>query len=811
MNPHGAALVRDPVCGMEVDPAKPKGGSLDHDGKAYHFCSDHCRRLFAADPPPHLQAPCPVCKQVLDRDAAPEAEWHGRAWFFCGRPHRDAFMADPGSFGGEALEAAGPGAVYTCPMHPDVEQVGPGSCPICGMALEPKDPSAGGQAAALEEARRRFAASAALAAPLAALVMAAHCFGLGAHALMTPPGQWLQLALALPVVAWGGAPIFAKAWTSLRTRRLNMYTLIGLGTGTALAYSLAAVLAPGLFPEAFWRPMDGMRGLPLYFESAAVIVALVLMGDWLELRARGRTGEALRALLDLQARTARRLDPDGQERDVDLAALLAGDRLRVRPGETVPVDGSVLEGRSWVDESRISGESEPVAKGPGDPVTGATLNGQGSFVMRAERLGQDGLLSRIVAQVAEAQRSRAPIQRLADRVSAWFVPLVVLAALASFAVWARWGPEPRRAFALLNAVSVLIVACPCALGLATPMSVMVGTGRAAQLGVLFRNAEALEALGSVDVLCVDKTGTLTEGKPKLVALETAPGGDEARLLSLAAAVERHSEHPLAHAVLRAALDRGLDAPDAEGFQAFPGQGVEATVAGRLIKIGSSAFCGPAGPDLEAKAAAHRTQAATVVYLSRDGQIQGLLAVADPVRASTPEALVQLRRAGLRVIMLSGDAEATAQAVGRGLGLEDIRAGLSPLDKSAAVQALMAQGLSVAMAGDGVNDAPALAAATVGIAMGTGTDAAKLSAGVTLIQADLRGIARAVALSRGVLRNIRQNLGWAMGYNALGVPLAAGLLYPFTGQLLSPMFAAAAMSLSSVSVISNALRLRHFRV
>ncbi|HXC62782.1 MAG TPA: heavy metal translocating P-type ATPase, partial [bacterium] len=448
--------------------------------------------------------------------------------------------------------------------------------------------------------------------------------------------------LAVPVVAWGGAPIFSKAWTSLRSWNLNMYTLIGLGTGTALAYSLAAVLGPGLFPPAFWQVQDGMRSLPLYFESAAVIVALVLMGDWLELRARGRTGEALKALLDLQAKTARRIDADGQERDVGLAALHAGDRLRVRPGETVPVDGVVLEGASWVDEGRISGESAAVAKGPGDAVTGATLNGQGSFVMRAERLGKDSLLQRIVAQVAEAQRSRAPIQRLADRVSAWFVPLVVLVALATFGVWALAGPQPRLAFALLNAVSVLIVACPCALGLATPMSVMVGTGRAAQLGVLFRNAEALEALGSVEVLCVDKTGTLTEGKPGLVAVETADGADEALVLSLAAALERHSEHPLAHAVLQAAQGRSMAVPQAEGFQASAGQGVQATVAGRLIKIGSSSFCGAANQDLEAKAAAHRARAATVVYASRDGQVLGLLAVADPVRASTAEALAQLK-------------------------------------------------------------------------------------------------------------------------------------------------------------------------
>ncbi|HTB34159.1 MAG TPA: heavy metal translocating P-type ATPase [bacterium] len=801
-------MVRDPVCGMEVDPARPKGGSWEHAGRPYYFCSDHCRGQFAADPSSHLEALCPVCGRTLEPASAPAAEWYGQAWFFCGQAHRGQFMADPPRYGGEPLEQDDPAAVFTCPMDPEIEQVGPGVCPICGMALEPKDPTAGDNRAALTAARRRFAASAALATPLAALTMAGHLFGVGVHFLMTPPGQWLQLALALPVVAWGGAPIFAKAWTSLRSFRLNMYTLIGLGTATALVYSLAAVLAPGLFPAAFWQDMDGMRGLPLYFESAAVIVALVLMGDWLELRARGRTGEALKALLELQAKTARRIGADGQERDVDLGALQPGDRLRVRPGETIPVDGVVLEGQSWVDESRLSGESAPVPKGPGDLVTGATLNGQGGLVLRAERLGKDSLLGRIVAQVAEAQRSRAPIQRLADQISAWFVPVVVLAALATFGAWALWGPQPRLAFALLNAVSVLIVACPCALGLATPMSVMVGTGRAAQLGVLFRNAEALEALGSVQVLCVDKTGTLTEGKPRLVAVEAAAGSDEAGVLVLAAALERHSEHPLAHAVLQAA--RGLNAPEAVGFLALPGQGVQATVAGRFIKIGSASFCGLAAADLEAKAAAQRAQAATVVYVSRDGQVLGFLAVADPVRASTPEALARLRRAGIRIIMLSGDAQATAQSVGRGLGLEDIRAGLSPLDKAAAVQALMAQGWSVAMAGDGVNDAPALAAATVGIAMGTGTDAAKLSAGVTLIKADLTGIARAVALSRAVFRNIRQNLGWAVVYNALGVPLAAGLLYPFTGQLLSPMFAAVAMSLSSVSVISNALRLRHFR-
>jgi Cu+-exporting ATPase len=627
---------------------------------------------------------------------------------------------------------------------------------------------------------------------------------------MRPAWAWLQLLLALPVVLWGGAPIFAKAWTSLATRHLNMYTLIGLGTGTALAYSLAAVLAPGLFPPAFWSVEGGMRQLPLYFESAAIIIALVLMGDWLELRARSGTGEALKALLNLQARTARRLGEGGAEEDVDLSRVGVGDRLRVRPGETIPVDGKVLEGSSWVDESRISGESAPVAKAPGDGVTGATLNGQGGLVIRAERVGKDSLLSRIVAQVAEAQRSRAPIQRLADRAAALFVPLVVAIAALSFAVWALWGPEPRLAYGLLNAVAVLMVACPCALGLATPMSVMVGTGRAAQLGVLFRNAEALEALGRVEVLCVDKTGTLTEGQPRLVALLPVPGVAEDELLAQAASLEALSEHPIGHALLAAAQQRGLALQPVEGFAAVPGQGVQGRLQGQETRVGSAAFCQAADPALEARAGALRGQAATVVWASRQARLLGLLAVADPIRASTPEALARLKGLGLRVVMLSGDAPATAQAVARQLGLEEARAGLSPLDKAEAVKALQGQGLRVAMAGDGVNDAPALAAAQVGIAMGTGTDVAKLSAGVVLIQADLRSLGRAVAVSRSVLGNIRQNLFWAMGYNALGVPIAAGVLYPFTGALLSPMFAAAAMSLSSVSVVGNALRLRRMK-
>ena len=757
----------DPVCGMSVDEAAPKGGTHDYQGQTYYFCSAYCREHFAATP-----------QAYLDGSAQQE-------------------------------EAPGPEAIYTCPMDPEIEQAGPGSCPICGMALSPKDPLADDGGASLRHARHRFWAAAALAAPLAMLAMSQH-LGLAGYWAHSRMAGWLQLLLALPVVLWAGAPLFAKAWASLKTRNLNMYTLIGLGTGTALGYSLLAVLAPGLFPPAFWASGHGMRTLPLYFESAAVIVALVLMGDYLELKARSRTGSALKALLDLQPRTARRMAADGSEEDVGLGLVLAGDRLRVRPGEAIPVDGSVLEGSSWVDESSISGESSPVAKAQGDKLIGATLNGQGSLVMLAEHVGKDSLLSRIVAQVAGAQRSRAPIQRLVDRVASLFVPAVVLASLLSAAAWALWGPEPKLAYALLNAVAVLMVACPCALGLATPMSIMVGMGRAAQLGVLFRSAEALEALGRVDVLCVDKTGTLTEGKPSLVALHPAPGVPESELLSLAASLEALSEHPISHAIMASAKERGL-ALDAVGdFEAKPGLGVQGNVRGLETRVGSTAFCQAADAALLARAEELTGQAATVVWASQQGRVLGLLAVADPIRQSTPASLARLKQLGLRVIMLSGDAPATALAVAKQLGMDEVQAGLSPLAKAGAVQALQAQGLKVAMAGDGVNDAPALALAEVGIAMGSGTDVAKLSAGVVLMQADLRGLARAVSISRAVLRNIRQNLGWALGYNALAVPVAAGLLYPLTGALLSPMLAAAAMSLSSVSVVSNALRLKRMK-
>ena len=763
----------DPVCDMTVDEAAPKGGTHVLEGKTYYFCSEYCRSHFAAAP----------------LDYSPQAK-AARA----------------------ALEATDPSAIYTCPMHPEIEQAGPGSCPLCGMALEPKSPLAGTpDDGPLQDVTRRFWVSAVLTLPLFALVMGQHLLGMPWHWLHEPAGLWLQLGLALPVVVWGGAELFMRFAASLRTGNLNMYTLIGLGTGTALLYSAVVVLFPGLFPPAF---RDAQGHLPVYFEAAAVIVTLVLMGEVMELRARRRTGEALRALLDLQPATALRLDAGGHDQTVPLAEVKAGDRLRVRPGDKVPVDGVVESGNSWLDESLVNGESEPQAKGPGDAVTGSTLNGQGSFVMTAVHVGSETLLARIVQLVAEAQRSRAPIQRLADKAAAVFVPAVVAVALLSFGIWALWGPEPRLAYALLNAVAVLIIACPCALGLATPMAVMVGTGRGAQAGVLFRNAEALEAFAGVQVLLLDKTGTLTEGKPKLVALEAAAGFSESELLTLAAAVERGSEHPLAHAVVQSAKERSLALLEAEAFEAQPGMGVRGKVGGKDVRLGKAAWAQGTGADLGpllAHAEALRAKAWTVVFVVVDGKTAGLLAVADPIKASTPEALAALRDAGIEVRMLSGDDPVTAAAVARELGITHVEAGVSPQRKAEVVKELKALGLKVAMAGDGVNDAPALAAADVGIAMGTGTEVAMQSAGVTLVKGDLRGIVKAWRLSRAVLRNIKQNLFWALAYNGLGVPIAAGLLYPFTGTLLSPVFAAAAMSFSSVSVISNALRLRRVQL
>jgi Cu+-exporting ATPase len=754
---------------MDVDPDSPL--RHEHGGDTYLFCGPNCRKKFIADPEAYL-SPKPA--------AAPsEAELQ---------------------------------AVYTCPMHPEIEQLGPGQCPKCGMALEPKHPSLEPEDdRELRAMQRRLWITAGLTAPLFLIAMG-HLWGeLLPHALMGTTGAWIQLALGAPVILWGGWPFFVRGWDSLRNRHLNMYTLIALGTGTALLYSAAAVLAPGIFPAGF-RQADGSLGL--YFEAGAVIVTLVILGDVLEQRARRGARGAIQALLGLQAKQARRLNADGSEEDVPFEQIHVGDRLRVRPGEKVPVDGVVESGESYVDESMVTGEPEPVHKQAGDPLTGATLNGQGSLLLQAQRVGRETLLSQIVAQVAQAQRSRAPIQRLADQASAWFVPLVVLASLLAFLAWALWGPEPRLAHALVAAVTVLIIACPCALGLATPMSVMVGTGQGALHGVLVKDAEALERFASIDTLAVDKTGTLTEGRPAVVAVETLDGMDEVRLLSLAAAVERHSEHPLALAVQRAARERGFVLQEADKFQAQPGLGVTALVDGERVLIGNATFLRAEGVDpgpLEARAEQQRQQARSVLLLAFQGRAAGLLSVADPIKPSAAQALAELRAAGIEVLMLSGDSPATAQAVGAALGLTHIQAGLLPTGKARVIRDLQAQGRKVAMAGDGINDAPALAAADVGIAMGTGADVALHSAGLTLLKGDLRGLLRARRLSQGVLRNIRQNLFLALAYNSAGIPLAAGALYPAFGLLLSPAFAAAAMSLSSVSVIGNALRLRRLKL
>jgi Cu+-exporting ATPase len=762
---------RDPVCGMVPRQGTPH--RAEHAGATWRFCSARCAERFRAEPERYLAA---------DRDAAPAPAGAPRP----GAPARGR---------------------YTCPMHPEIVRDGPGPCPLCGMALEPMDASAVPEEnAELRDMERRFRVSLVLTLPAFALAMGemlpgaplAHALGRGA--------AWIQLALTTPVVLWGGLPFFQRGLASLRTR-LNMFTLIALGTGAAFAYSTLATLAPGLFPASF-RGHGGQ--VAVYYEAAAVIVTLVLLGQVLELRARSRTGAAIRALLGLAPRTARQVAPDGREEDVALDAVRVGDRLRVRPGEKVPVDGVLLEGRSSVDESMVTGEPLPVEKGPGERVIGATVNGSGSFVMQAERVGSETLLARIVQLVSEAQRSRAPIQRLADRVAAWFVPAVMAAAVATFAVWAWLGPEPRLAHALVNAVAVLIIACPCALGLATPMSIMVASGRAAGAGVLFRDAEAIEVLRSVDTLVVDKTGTLTEGRPALAEVVARGGLSEDELLRLAASLERGSEHPLAAALVRGAQERGLALAEAERFEARPGRGVVGAVLGRAVALGNHSLLaelGLAPGPLAERADALRAAGRSAAFVAVDGRAAGLVAVADPVKASTPEAIRALHGEGLRIVMLTGDSRVTAEAVARELGLDEVVAEVLPEQKAEVVRRLQAEGRVVAMAGDGVNDAPALAQAEVGIAMGTGTDVALESAGVTLVKGDLRGIVRARRLSRATLRNIRQNLAFAFGYNALGVPVAAGVLYPAFGLLLSPMIAAAAMSLSSVSVIGNALRLR----
>jgi Cu+-exporting ATPase len=769
--PDASANVTDPVCGMTVDPATAQHRAEDA-GTTYYFCSADCRAKFLADPSRYVAA-------------------------------ADSAVPPP------AAHAAPPSqdAIYTCPMHPQIRQVGPGHCPICGMALEPEIASAGAtESAELADMRRRFWIGLALTVPVLILEMAGDLAGL--HQMVAPQfSNWIQFVLATPVVLWGGWPFFVRGFDSLRTKNLNMFTLIAMGTGTAFAYSAVATLAPNIFPPAF-RGADG--AVAIYFEAAAVITVLVLLGQVLELKAREATGGAVRALLNLAPPRARRVRPDGSDEDVPLDAVAAGDLLRVRPGEKIPVDGQVVEGTSAVDEAMITGESMPIAKAPGDAVIGGTLNRTGGFTMRAERVGRDTMLGRIVQLVVQAQRSRAPIQRLADQVSGWFVPLVIAVAVLAFASWATFGPQPRFAFGLVAALSVLIIACPCALGLATPMSIMVGVGRGAGSGVLIRNAEALERLEKIDTLLVDKTGTLTEGKPKVVAVRAAGNLAADELIRLAASLERASEHPLAAAIVEAAEVRRLTLSDPRNFDAPAGMGAVADVDGHRIVIGNARMMAKTGVPigaLEATAAALRAEGATALYVGVDGRAAGVIAVADPIKATTRAALDALRRDGIRIVMLTGDNLATAQAVAGRLGITEVEAEILPQDKGRVVERLRGEGRIVAMAGDGVNDAPALAAADVGIAMGTGTDVAIESAAVTLIKGDLGGIVRARALSRATMRNIRLNLFFAFVYNAAGVPIAAGLLYPVTGVLLSPMIAAFAMALSSVSVIANALRLR----
>jgi len=810
-----AAVIRDPVCGMTVDPDKGKP-THEHGGHLFHFCNPKCREKFIADPDAYLQAEDPVCGMKVNRATARLMSKHeGQRFYFCSPGCQSKFEAEPAKYlaGRPAPEPMPAGTIYTCPMHPEIEQVGPGDCPICGMALEPKGlpPADAGPNPELVDFRRRFAIGAALTLPVLVLTMGP-MLGLPVRGwLGERAAQWLELLLASPVILWCGWPFLVRGARSFRTMNLNMFSLIGMGVAAAWAFSVVAVLAPGIFPAGF-RDADGHVGV--YFEAGAVIVVLVLLGQILELGARERTGAAIRALMDLAPETARIVRADGREEEVSLEAVKPGDRLRVRPGEKVPVDGTVVDGRSAVDESMLTGEAVPVEKVTGDPVTGATINGTGTFVMEAERVGSDTMLARIVGMVAEAQRSRAPIQKVADAVAGVFVPAVIAVAVLAFVGWAVWGPAPAYAYGLVAAVSVLIIACPCALGLATPMSIMTATGRGAQAGVLIRNAEALEHFAKVDTLIVDKTGTLTVGKPKLVAVTAANGFSEREVLRLAASLERGSEHPLAEAIVAGAEALGVNAARAEDFEAVTGKGVTGTVENRKLALGNGKMLADLGMDAGALAAAadrRRDQGETVMFLVADDAVAGFLGVTDPVKETTPEALKALHRLGFRIVMATGDNERTARAVAARLGIDEIRADVLPEDKARIVRELQAAGARVAMAGDGVNDAPALAQADVGIAMGTGADVAIESAGITLVKGDLRGIVRARRLSLATMRNIRQNLFFAMVYNAAGVPVAAGLLYPVLGLLISPMLAAAAMSLSSVSVITNALRLRSTQI
>lgn len=766
---HFVGQVIDPVCGMSVDPQKT-AHHASHAGSDYHFCSAGCREKFVADP-----------QRYLNKAAAPIAQDQ-------------------------------PGTIWTCPMHPEVRQDHPGACPICGMALEPAMVTADkGPSAELIDMTRRFWIGLALSLPVLVLEMGGHLFPALHHLIPMKASIWIQFALATPVVLWAGWPFFQRGWASLKTRNLNMFTLIAMGTGVAWLYSVVAAVAPGIFPDAF-RAADGT--VAVYFEAAAVITVLVLLGQVLELRARERTSGAIKALLNLAPKTARRIAVDGSEAEVPLEDVAVGDRLRVRPGEKVPVDGVVEDGRSALDESMVTGESMPVTKSVDDTVIGGTMNQSGALIIRADKVGRDTMLSRIVQMVAEAQRSRAPIQRMADQVSGWFVPLVIGIAILAFALWGIWGPEPRFAHGLIAAVSVLIIACPCALGLATPMSIMVGVGRGAGLGVLIKNAEALEHMEKVDTLVVDKTGTLTEGKPAVTRIIAAAGLEEAELLRLAAGVERASEHPLALAIVDAAISRSIEIPPVSGFDSPTGKGAVGVVENKRITLGNARFLTESGIDtapLAAEADALREDGATAIFMGLDQQVAGVFAIADPIKPTTPEALAALRADGIRVVMLTGDNRTTATAVARRLGIDAVEADVLPDQKADVVARLKQEGRVVAMAGDGVNDAPALAAADVGIAMGHGTDVAMESAGMTLLKGDLVGIVRARQLSEATMSNIRQNLFFAFIYNAAGVPVAAGLLYPFFGILLSPMIAAAAMALSSVSVVANALRLNRVKL
>ncbi|HEV2828652.1 MAG TPA: heavy metal translocating P-type ATPase [Pyrinomonadaceae bacterium] len=784
---HQVGKYVDPVCGMTVEPATA-AGSYEHKGTIYYFCSTHCLEKFRRDPEAflHTSAPTALVQPIQIQRTRTESAFHQPEGT---SPHLDA--------------------TYTCPMHPEIVRDAPGSCPICGMALEPRTITLDApENLELREMSRRFWVCLALTLPLLMIGMGEFFPSLDLERVMPMRGwSWLELALATPVVLWGASPFFVRAWQSIVNRSLNMFTLIGLGVSVAYVFSVVATMLPALFPASF-RNASGE--VPVYFEAAAVITTLVLLGQVLELRARSRTGAAIKALLGLAPKTARRIRADGHDEDVSLDQIKRGDKLRVRPGEKVPVDGRVGEGSSAVDESMVTGEPIPVSKQPGDTVIGATVNTTGSFVMEAERVGAETLLSQIVQMVAEAQRSRAPIQKLADRVSAYFVPAVVAIAVLTFIAWSMWGPEPRMAYGLVNAVAVLIIACPCALGLATPMSIMVATGKAAQSGVLFRNAEAIEILREVDTLVIDKTGTLTEGKPRLISVVTAPGIDEAKLLRLAASVERGSEHPLAAAIVSGAVERGVELTNASAFASITGKGVTGEVDGRKVSLGNQALLEDLGVDagaLQEQAEVLRRLGQTVMFVSLNGAVVGLVGVADPIKPSTPEAIKQLHAEGIRIVMLTGDNEATARAVANKLNLDDIFAEVLPQQKREVVRRLQNEGHRVAMAGDGINDAPALAQADVGIAMGTGTDVAMESGAVTLVKGDLRGIVRAIRLSRATMKNIKQNLFFAFIYNALGIPIAAGVFYPFLGVLLSPMIAAAAMSFSSVSVIANSLRLR----